>query len=209
MARNEILYQAICRGDRNGAGDLAKAAVDGGIDAAELLNHTMIPALRDLGDRFSRHEVTIPDLLLGARAMQTALGTIEQALARKGIGKIARICIGTVKGDQHDIGKNIVAMMLRAAGYDVNDLGVNCDVEKFAAAVNAGARAVLCSALITRHAAYMKTVVDFFADRPDIPVIVGGATVTREFADLIGADDYGADAAEAVRVLDRQFGRTS
>jgi 5-methyltetrahydrofolate--homocysteine methyltransferase len=142
-------------------------------------------------------------MLVAARAMQEGLAVIEPLLLQSGYNPKAKVCIGTVKGDLHDIGKNLVAMLLKGAGYDVVDLGVDCDVQKFDEAVANGAKMVLCSVLLTTTMPYLKNVVSHFAGRSDVKVVIGGAPVTREYADSIGADGYGADANDAVKVLDQ------
>lgn len=205
MARNEELFNAICKGDRNTVSSIIGQALESGEDVVGLLNDSMIPAMREMGEQFSRNEVYVPDMLIAARAMQTGLDMIEPVLARVGHESVGKVCIGTVKGDLHDIGKNLVAMMLKGAGYDVVDLGVDCDVNKFEGAVSDGAKAVLCSALLTTTMPYMKTLVEHFRDRGDVRVIIGGAPVTQEYADEIGASGYGADANEAVKVIDAYF----
>jgi len=141
-------------------------------------------------------------MLIAARAMQSGLDLLAPQLASSGHKSVAKICIGTVKGDLHDIGKNLVAMMLKGAGYEVIDLGVDCDVARFQQAVDEGATAVLCSALLTTTMPYMKSVVEHFRGRSDVKVVIGGAPVTQKYADEIGADGYGPDANQAVRVLD-------
>lgn len=206
MPKDQELYEAICRGDRDGCRKRVQTAIDTGSDIVGLLNESMIPAMREMGRRFSCNEVYVPDMLLSARAMQAGLDLVEPILAAAGHRARGRICVGTVKGDLHDIGKNLVAMMLKGAGYDVVDLGVNCDVAKFEHAVNEGAEAVLCSALLTTTMPYMKTVVEHFRDRPEIGVVVGGAPVSHDFAQAIGAAGYGRDANEAVKVIDEIFG---
>ena len=206
MPRNEALFGAICKGDRNAVQEIVQQAVDTGEDVVELLNTSMIPAMREMGERFSCNEVYVPDMLIAARAMQTGLDLIEPLLAKEGHKTTATVCIGTVKGDLHDIGKNLVAMMLKGAGYDVIDLGVDCTIEQFEEAVSSGANAVLCSALLTTTMPYMKSVVEHFKDRPEVQVVIGGAPVTKEYADEIGAHGYGSDANQAVKVLDASLG---
>jgi 5-methyltetrahydrofolate--homocysteine methyltransferase len=205
MARNLEVYNAILAGDRDGTRHLVTKAAQDGADVFELLHDSMIPAMHDLGDRFSRNEVDVPDLLVGGRAMQAALEIIEPFLVKRGHTKPHKVCIGVVKGDTHDVGKNLVVMMLRAAGYEVVDLGADCDVERFEQAVRNGAKAVLCSVLLTTRMAYLQTIVDRFSDSRHVPVIVGGVAVSQEFADRIGADGYGEDAADAIRILDGLF----
>jgi 5-methyltetrahydrofolate--homocysteine methyltransferase len=202
MARNEELFTSICKGNRDTVQRIVQVALESEADVVALLNDSMIPAMREMGERFSCNEVYVPDMLIAARAMQTGLDLIEPELALSGHEKIGKVCIGTVKGDLHDIGKNLVAMMLKGAGYDVIDLGVDCDVGKFEGAVNEGARAVLCSALLTTTMPYMKTVVEHFKDHENVRVIIGGAPVTEDYAKEIGASGYGSDANQAVKVVD-------
>ncbi len=202
------LFEAILRGDRNAVTVLVSAGLEGGGDLEELLNGTMVPAMREMGRRFSAGEAYVPDMLIAARAMQAGLDLLAPHLAGSGHRAAGHVCIGTVKGDLHDIGKNLVAMMLKGAGYEVTDLGVDCDVARFQRGVEAGARAVLCSALLTTTMPYMQRVVEHFRNRPEISVIIGGAPVTRDYAVQIGAHGYGADANEAVKTVDALFGRS-
>ena len=196
----EALKTAVKKGRRNDVTTLVQSAIAEKTDPNELLDRSLIPAMREIGDAFSRNEAYVPELLVAARAMQAGLKLIEPMVAASGRKARGRIVIGTVKGDLHDIGKNLVAIMLKGAGYDVVDLGVNCDVEKYAAA-SEGAQIVACSSLLTTTMSYMKDVVDHFRGTP-IKVIVGGAPITQEFADEIGAAGYSSDANEAVKLVD-------
>lgn len=205
MERNTALYTAVLEGDRIATRDRLRAALDAGGEPSALLNGSMIPAMQELGERFERHEVLLPDLLVGARAMQAALDILEPLFAGGRAPRRARVCIGSVKGDHHDIGKNIVAMMVRAAGYEIQDLGSNCEVARFADAVAAGARAVLCSCLTARCADYARTVAEHFSNGAKVPVIVGGAAMNEAYARAIGARAYGATANDAVRILNAIF----
>ena len=206
MARNEELYSSIIKGDRNTVETIVKKAVDDKDDVVDLLNGSMIPAMREIGDRFSRNEVYVPEMLIAARAMQTGLDLIEPILEAAGHEPKGKVCVGTVKGDLHDIGKNLVSMMLKGAGYAVDDLGVDCDVDKFNSGVEGGSTVVCLSALLTTTMPYMKDVVSHFKGRDDVKVVIGGAPVTQDYADEIGADGYGADANEAVLVIERCCG---
>jgi len=205
MAKNEELFNAICKGQRKLVEEIVNKLVATGGSVTEMLNESMIPAMRSMGDKFSRNEVYVPEMLIAARAMQAGLKIIEPILAAAGHKPLAKVCIGTVKGDLHDIGKNLVAMMLKGAGYEVDDLGVDCDVAKFQAAVERGAQAVLCSALLTTTMPYMKTLADALKGKPT-KVIVGGAPVTQQYATEIGAAGFGADANDAVKVVDTLLG---
>jgi 5-methyltetrahydrofolate--homocysteine methyltransferase len=203
---NVELYEAIVFGERERVVEIVQAAVDRGEDVVRLLNGTMIPALREVGEQFSRGEVFVPEMLVAARAMQGGIDIIEPLLARSGHEPLARICIGSVKGDLHDIGKNLVVMMLKGAGFEVEDLGVDCRIPAFEAAVERGARVVCLSALLSTTREEMRPVVDHFRGRGEVKVVVGGAVVTQEYADRIGADAYGADASDAVRAVKNALG---
>jgi 5-methyltetrahydrofolate--homocysteine methyltransferase len=205
MAKNEELFNAICKGQRKLVEEIVNQAVAGGASVVELLNDSMIPAMRNMGDKFSKNEVYVPEMLIAARAMAAGLKIIEPILVSAGHKPLAKVCIGTVKGDLHDIGKNLVAMMLKGAGYEVDDLGVDCDAAKFQAAVDRGAQAVLCSALLTTTMPYMKTITEALRTST-AKVVIGGAPVTQQYATEIGAAGYGADANDAVKVIDQLLG---
>lgn len=202
---NQELFNAICGGDRNKVKEIIVLELSQNTNPNELLNNSMIPAIRSIGERFSRHEIYVPEMLIAARAMQTGLDVLGPALVKAGHRTLGKVAIGTVKGDLHDIGKNLVAIMLKGAGYEVEDLGVNCDIGKFEAAVSNGASVLLCSALLTTTMTYMKDVVEQFKDNPAVKVIIGGAPVTKEYAQTIHAYAYGNDAYEAVRIVDELF----
>ena len=119
---------------------------------------------------------------------------------------MAKVCVGTVKGDLHDIGKNLVSIMLKGAGFEVEDLGVDCSVEKFQESVDNGAQAVLCSAMLTTTMPYIKTVVEHFREMPGIKVIIGGAPVTQRYANEIQADGFGGSAPDAVKIVKQSLG---
>ncbi len=205
MTDYNALKNAIMSGKRNDVTAIVQSAIDAGENLNALLDNSMIPAMREIGDKFSKNEVYVPELLIAARAMQAGLNLIEPRLAsgeRKSLGKIA---IGTVKGDLHDIGKNLVAIMLKGAGYEVIDLGVNCDIAKYDSAVAQGAQIVACSSLLTTTMTYMKDVAEYFKAK-NVKVIVGGAPVTQAFADEIGASGYSSDANGAVKLVDSLLG---
>jgi len=201
MSRHEKVYEAILAGDRPAVESAVREALAGGADSRLLLNESMIPAMYELGARFSRKEVGVPDLLVGARAMQAGLAVLEPTLPHEHRAGRPRVCIGMVRGEHHSIGKNLVALVVRAAGYDVLDLGEDCPVERFDEAVRGGCRAVLCSALMTNGMPHVRELVEHFAGRPGLVILVGGSAVTADFARRFGAT-YGADAFEAVRLLD-------
>ncbi len=200
MTDFEALKKAVMSGKRNDVAAIVQSAIDAKENIGDILDKGMIPAMREIGDRFSKNEVYVPELLIAARAMQAGLALIEPLLAASGRKSMGKIAIGTVKGDLHDIGKNLVAIMLKGAGYDVIDLGVNCDVEKYKGALEQGAQILACSALLTTTMPYMKEIVNAFKGKAKI--IIGGAPVTQAFADEIGADGYSDDANGAVKLVD-------
>ena len=201
MTDFDALKNAVITGQRDAVTTIVQAAIAAGENPNNLLDQGMIPAMREIGDRFSRNEAYVPELLIAARAMQSGLALLEPLLASSGRKDLGTVAIGTVKGDLHDIGKNLVAIMLKGAGYKVIDLGVNCDVAKFEEGVAQGATIVACSSLLTSTMPYMREIVEHFRGR-DIKVIVGGAPLTQAFADEIGADGFSEDASGAVKLVD-------
>lgn len=202
MPKIDEVYEAISNGNRKRVAEKVQGLVEEGADLVELVNETMIPAMRDVGERFSRNEIYLPEMLIAARAMQAGLNIIEPLLGDTGRKARARVCVGTVKGDSHDMGKNLVVMMLKVAGFEVADLGVDCSVQTFHEAVSRGFNVVCVSALLTTTMPYMKEVVVSFQGRDDVKIVIGGAPVTKEYAEEIGADGYGSDAYDAVRAID-------
>ena len=201
MTDFEALKAAVIKGDRNKVTAMVKAAIDGKEDINAILDRGMIPAMREIGDKFSRNEAYVPELLIAARAMQAGLALLEPLIAASGRKSLGKVAIGTVKGDLHDIGKNLVGIMLKGAGYEVMDLGVNCDIAKYEDAVGKGAQIIGCSSLLTTTMPYMKDVVEHFKGK-GVKVIIGGAPVTQAYADEIGADGYSDDANGAVKLVD-------
>lgn len=198
----EALRQAVISGKRNEVTAIVQAAIDEKEDINEILDQGMIPAMREIGDRFSRNEAYVPELLIAARAMQSGLTLIEPLLVGSGRKSKGKVAVGTVKGDLHDIGKNLVVIMLKGAGYDVIDLGVNCDLSKFEEAATQGAQIIGCSALLTTTMPFMREVVEHFKGT-DTKIIIGGAPVTHSFNDEIGADGYSEDANGAVKLVEK------
>lgn len=206
MAKNEELYNAIIRGKRKDVVAIVTTEIENSADVEELLLESMIPAMAEIGDRFSRNEAYVPEMLIAARAMQAGLDLLDPLLAEAGHEPRAKVAIGTVKGDLHDIGKNLVAMMVKGTGFEVLDLGADCPIEKFAEAVDQGYNVLMASALLTTTMPYFKEIVDAFADRDDVKVLIGGAPVTQEYADEIGADGYSSDANEATKLVEKVLG---
>jgi 5-methyltetrahydrofolate--homocysteine methyltransferase len=206
MSINDELFDAIVFGERDVVVEIVREAVDDGEDVVELLNVSMIPALREVGEQFSTGEVFVPEMLVAARAMQGGVDIIEPLLAQSGHEPVAKICIGSVAGDVHDIGKNLVVMMLKGSGFEVEDLGVDCGIDDFQGAVERGAEVVCLSALLSTTRDEMRSVIDHFSDRDDVRIVVGGAVITQDFADEIGADAFGTDASDAIRAVRETLG---
>ena len=206
MAINQDLFDSVCKGSREDVIEIVTESIDRGDDAVEILMDSMIPAMRDIGDRFARNEVYVPEMLIAARAMQAGMDIIEPILIAQGHQPIAKVAIGTVKGDLHDIGKNLVGMMLKGAGYEVMDLGVDCSIEDFQGAINEGAQAICCSALLTTTMPYMKELVEHFKENNSAKVIIGGAPVTETYANQIGADGFSDNASGAVAAVAGSLG---
>lgn len=204
MARNEELFNAIMKGKRKDVAVLVQAEINAGTNVVSILMESMIPAMREIGARFSRNEVYVPEMLIAARAMQAGLDIVDPLLTKSGHEPLGKVAIGTVKGDLHDIGKNLVAMMVKGAGYEVMDLGVDCDASKYEDAVSKGAQVILLSALLTTTMPYMKDVVSHFkAKGSEVKILIGGAPVTQEYAVEIGADGYAGDANQAVAAVEK------
>lgn len=200
------MAQSIIDGEAEEAGDLARQAVALGVDPLAAINQGFVPGLDEVGAQFGTGEMFLPDLVLAAEAMKTAVAILEPELARLGTERISlgKVVIGTVDGDIHDIGKTLVATMLSASGFQVYDLGVNVPIPRFAdKAREVGADIVGVSALLTTTMVKQRNVVEALDDmglRPAVKVMVGGAPVTREWADEIGAEGYSEDAIGAVAV---------
>jgi 5-methyltetrahydrofolate--homocysteine methyltransferase len=192
------LYEAVLKGKRNDVAEIVQQEVEKGTNVADILMGSMVPAMAEIGDRFSRNEAYVPEMLIAARAMQAGLNILDPLLTQAGHKPLGKVAIGTVKGDLHDIGKNLVGMMLKGAGFEVMDLGVDCDIEKFREAINNGAQCILLSALLTTTMPYMKQVVSGLAGS-GAKILIGGAPVTQQYADEIGADGYSNDANTAVK----------
>jgi 5-methyltetrahydrofolate--homocysteine methyltransferase len=204
MADQHALHQAILTGDHVTAKSITAAALAEGAAPLALVQDVMMPAMAEAGRKFEANEYYVPQLLLAARAMKVSLELIRPLLAEGAIEPAGRIAIGTVKGDLHDIGKNLVAAMLEGGGYEVIDLGVNVDPAKFVRAVkekNVGIIAL--SALLTTTMPAMKTTIAALQQaglRDRVKIMVGGAPVTERYAKEIGADGYSANAAGAVNL---------
>ena len=202
MADLNVLSEAIIKGNQNLALEVTKAAIAEGMAAKDILDKGLIAGMDVIGGRFKRNEVYIPEVLIAARAMKTAMEVLEPELAKAGVEPIGKFIIGTVQGDLHDIGKNLVAMMMKGAGFEVVDLGVDISPEKFVEqAKTTGIGLIGMSALLTTTMPSMEKTIKALRDAGvDAKIMIGGAPVTQGYADKIGADGYAADAATAVDI---------
>lgn len=209
MADLNQLQQAVLTGDAGSARSLTEQALAEGVDALELVNRCMIPAMAEAGRRFECNEYFVPELLIAARAMKASLELLRPLLTARGTKLAGRVAIGTVKGDLHDIGKNLVASLLEGGGFEVIDLGVNVPPEKFIGAIkDNGVQLVAISALLTTTMPSMKTTIEALRQagvRAQVKVLVGGAPITQRYADEIGADGYSDNAAGAVTLAKRML----
>jgi 5-methyltetrahydrofolate--homocysteine methyltransferase len=208
MAELNRLNQAILEGDAKTAAAVTREALDEGVDPVVLIQQHMVPAMDEVGRLYEAEEYFVPELLLAARAMKASLELLRPLLAASGAEPTGRVVIGTVKGDLHDIGKNLVGSMLEGGGFEVIDLGADVAPDKFIEAIQTrGARIVCLSALLTVTMPSMKKTIEALKAagvREQVKVLVGGAPVTPQFAEEIGADGYGETANAAV-ALARRF----
>lgn len=208
MAELNRLNQAILEGDAKTAAAVTREALDAGVDPVVLIQKHMVPAMDEVGRLYEAEEYFVPELLLAARAMKASLELLRPLLAASGAEPAGRVVIGTVKGDLHDIGKNLVGSMLEGGGFEVIDLGADVAPDKFIEAIQTrGARIVCLSALLTVTMPSMKKTIEALKEagvREQVKVLVGGAPVTPQFAEEIGADGYGETANAAV-ALARRF----
>lgn len=196
------LSDAIINGNADAARSITEQALKEGVEPIKIVNEYMIPAMNEVGRRYDCNEYFVPELLVSARAMKACLELVRPLLTGSGVKSAGRVVIGTVKGDLHDIGKNLVAAMLEGGGFEVIDLGVNVSPEKFVEAVRQNdANIVAMSALLTTTMPAMKTTIEALKQagiREKVKVLVGGAPITQKFADEIGADGYSENAPGAV-----------
>ncbi len=196
------VYNAILDGQQKSASTAVQEALDAGVDPTELLNQGMIAAMTEVGRLFEQGDYFVPEMLVSARAMQAGLEPLKPMLMKTNFKPSGKVIIGTVKGDLHDIGKNLVAMMLEGSAFELVDLGVDVSPEKFVDAVKtSGAQVIAMSALLTTTMPNMKATIEALKQaglRDQIKVIVGGAPITQEYADSIGADGFAPDASRAV-----------
>ena len=204
MGKLQELAEAVEKGKAKIVPGLVQECVDEGIDPTIILNSGMIDAMGVVGEKFKNNEIFVPEMLVAARAMKKGVEVLKPHLASGSAGALGKYVLGTVAGDLHDIGKNLVGMMIESAGFEVIDLGVDVPIEKFIETVEANpdTKIVGCSALLTTTMPALRDTVKALNEQPwrsNIKVMVGGAPITQEFADEIGADCYTPDAASAAQ----------
>jgi len=195
------IKEGIIIGDAKKTEEMVDKAIKENIGVEKIMNEGLIAGMMVVGEKFKNNEYYVPEVLIAARAMHKGMALIEPLIVQSGIKPIAKLAIGTVKGDLHDIGKNLVVMMWKGAGFEVEDLGIDVPPEKFIEAVNNGAQVVGMSALLTTTMVSMKEAIEKIKEagvRDKVKIIIGGAPVTQEYADEIGADGYAPDAASGV-----------
>src|ERR1035437_7407695 len=201
----EQIKENLMKGKAKDVKEQVEQAMKQGVPAVEILNHGLLAGMGVIGEKFKKNEVYVPEVLIAARAMKAGMEILKPALAAAKVQPRGVVVIGTVKGDLHDIGKNLVGMMLEGAGFKVVDAGINVEPAKFVQmAKENNANVIGCSALLTTTMTNMKTVVDSVKSNGlsgKVKVMIGGAPVTQAYADEIGADGYAADAASAVEVV--------
>lgn len=202
MELREIFEKTIA-GDASAVEELVERAVDEGASPSEIISQYLIPAMTEVGARFERQECYVPEMLVAARAMKTGLSVLKPLLVEGELETAGRVVMGTVKGDLHDIGKNLVSMMLEGAGFEVIDLGVDIGPEKFVKAVQEHKPDIVgMSALLTTTMPAMRSTIEALVEaglRDSVKILVGGAPLTQGYAEQIGADGYAPDAGSAVR----------
>jgi 5-methyltetrahydrofolate--homocysteine methyltransferase len=200
------IYDSILVGNTAGTEAGVNQALEAGTDPGVILNDGMIAAMREVGRLFEEGEYFVPEMLIAARAMKGGLTLLKPYLADSDIQPAGRVVVGTVQGDLHDIGKNLVAMMLEGAGFEINDLGTDVSPAQFVAAVKEdGADVVALSALLTTTMPSMQATIAAFNEaglRDEIKIIIGGAPITQDYADKIGADGFAPDASGAVTITE-------
>ena len=200
----EEIFESVIEGQAPTVEAGVKAALEAGTEADVILKQALIAAMDEVGRRFEEGDFFVPEMLIAARAMQAGLGILNPHLAEGGIEAAGKVAIGTVQGDLHDIGKNLVAMMLEGAGFEVNDLGVDVGPDAFVQAVQDGAQVIGMSALLTTTMNNMGKTVQALQEsglRDQVKVIIGGAPVTDAYAQQIGADAFAPDASSATRAV--------
>ena len=197
------IYGSVLDGDAGGTTEYVQEAIEAGIPAETILNEGMISAMMEVGRLFEEGEAFVPEMLIAARAMQSGLSILRPLLVEADVEPVGRVVLGTVRGDMHDIGKNLVGMMLEGAGFEIHDLGVDVSADSFVSAVEeiGNVDVVGLSALLTTTMPEMRAVVDAFKRAEiygEVKIMIGGAPVTSEYAESIGAHGCAKDASQAV-----------
>jgi len=196
------IYNSVINGNQTTSAEYVKQALEQGLNPAEILNEGMVAAMAEVGRLFEEGEYYVPELLIAARAMQAGMSLLKPHLVQADIKSSGKVVAGTVKGDMHDIGKNLVCMMLEGAAFEIVDLGTDVSPDKFVEAVrSSGANIVAMSALLTTTMSYMRNTITALKEaglRDRVKVLVGGAPLTAQYAAEIGADGYAPDASRAV-----------
>jgi 5-methyltetrahydrofolate--homocysteine methyltransferase len=198
------LREAVVEGQLKPAVASVERGLAEGIDAGTLLREGLIAAMAQVGQLYEEGEIFVPEMLVAARAMNAALGVLKPRLVEQGVEAAGKVAIGTVQGDLHDIGKNLVAMMLEGSGFEIMDLGVDVPAASFVQAIREGANVVAMSALLTTTMTNMQAIIEAITEaglRDQARIIIGGAPITKTYADEIGADGYAVDASGAVRLV--------
>lgn len=206
MADLKAISQAVMDGRKKIVEQLVNEALAEGVPASEVLNDGLVVGMTELGELFKNGEVYVPEVLVAARAMKAGTAILKPLLQADNVQSLGTVAIGTVEGDLHDIGKNLVGMMLEGVGFTVVDLGENVSPDSFVNAAKEGANIIGMSALLTTTMPMMATTIKALEDagvRDKVKVMIGGAPVTQDYADQIGADGYSADAASAAELAKR------
>ena len=211
MATLQDVADIVIAGKAKKTPGVVQEALDAGLEPKDILN-TMIDAMSVVGERFSRNEIFVPEMLVAAKAMKKGVDVLKPHLSDGGVGSMGKMIMGTVAGDLHDIGKNLVIMMIESAGFEVIDLGVDVPVDRFISAYeeNPDTKIIGCSALLTTTMPALEQTVAAINQQPwrsKVKVMVGGAPITEEFAKSIGADGYSADAGQAAQLAVQLLGK--
>ncbi|MFC1743774.1 B12-binding domain-containing protein [Candidatus Riflebacteria bacterium] len=205
----EQISEFLQQGEDEKVLELTKKAIDQKISPEQILNRGLLAGMDVIGEQFKKHEIFLPDVLLAAKAMHAGMEPLKPILIKEGIPSLGKVVLGTVKGDLHDIGKNLVGIMLKGAGYEIVDLGKDVAPEKFVeTAIAENAQVIGLSTLLTTTMPMMKKTIEVLKEKSTdgkIKTIVGGAPISKEFAAEIGADAYGYDAANAVETVKKLF----
>ena len=209
METLKSIVESLIKGEEQKVKELVHMALDEGIGVDKILNEGLIPGMNIVGEKFKQEEFFLPEVLFAARTMNGAMEILSPILIGKGVEPIGKIVLGSVKGDVHDIGKNLVGIMLKGAGFEVIDLGIDVPPEKFVEAARQDIQLIGLSALLSTTMPAMKSTIDALEEaglKEKVKIIIGGAIVTQDCADSIGADGYAPDAVSAVEKIKQLLG---